>query len=232
MAAAVGVTLRVGPAVVGALFIYLPGRAFVSSVIDGLANAPLSSISRGLQAIVTAGALAAGMLLGSKVGTGLGLTHVPNLDLTPMLISLAGAILGVLGIAIAWGMQHRQLIPTVLIGAAGWLVISLAPGSSRASWALYGMAAVIVGFASTFAARKQSAVASVYSGVAILPLVPGFSLYAGMLALAQGQQAAAVSSLGNAAAVSLAIALGVAVGLAMGRPTAAIRLGCALRASV
>lgn len=215
--AAWGAPVLVGSAVVGALFIYLPGRSFVSAVIDGLANAPLSSISRGLQAVVTAGALAVGMLLGSKVGLGLGLSYEPNVGATPLLISIAGATLGVAGIAAAWSMQRRQLLPTILIGAVGWFVVALAPAASGAAWALYGAAAVVVGFASGFAAWRQGATASLYSGVAILPLVPGFQLYAGMLALAQGRTAAALSSLGTAALISLAIAVGVALGLAVSR---------------
>ena len=50
----------------------------------------------------------------------------------------------------------------------------------------------------------------------VLPLVPGFSIYQGMLALTLGTEDAA-GPLKNAAVISLAIAGGVAVGLALGR---------------
>ena len=52
--------------------------------------------------------------------------------------------------------------------------------------------------------------------MAILPLVPGFTLYQAMLALAQNESGVA-SSLGQAALISMAIAIGVAVGVALGR---------------
>ncbi len=216
--AASGVNLLVGPAVVGALFIYLPGRSLVSAVIDGLTNAPLSSLSRGYQALVTAGALAFGMLIGSSVGIGFGLTYQPRVDATPLALSILGATIGVLGLAVAWGLPRRQLFPTLLIAATGWLVVALNLGGAQTSdWFPYAIASVLVGVLGSIIAAAQRTAASVYVGVAILPLVPGFTLYSGMLALAQGQTSNAVTILGSAVAISLAIAVGVATGVALGR---------------
>lgn len=216
--AAAGVSLQVGPAVVGALYIYLPGRALVSSVIDGLANAPLSSMSRGLQALVTAGFLALGMLVGSQIGTGLGLDYDPDVTATPLLLSVIGAALGVLGLAAAWSMPRNQLVPATVIGAAGWLIVAVATdGNDGSGWVVYALAAGVVGIAGAVVASMQGAPASAYTGVAILPLVPGFTLYTGMLAIAQGNTADAASALADAGVISLAIAVGVAVGLGLGR---------------
>ena len=221
--AAAGVSLLVGPAVVGALFIHLPGRAFVSSVIDGLANSPLSSISRGIEAVATAGFLALGMLVGNKIGTGLGLSYTPDVTATPIPQSLIGSGLGVLGLAVAWAMPRRQIAPAVAISAMGWLIVALftAGLASQADWLGYALAAGVVGLAGAVAASLQHSTASVYTGVAILPLVPGFTLYTGMLAIAQGDTSTAASQLGDAGIISLAIAVGVAIGLGVGTETAA-----------
>ena len=70
-------------------------------------------------------------------------------------------------------------------------------------------------------AYLQGGIASVYTGVAILPLVPGFTLYQAMLAFTQGTGEAA-GKLTDAVVVSLAIAGGVAVGLALGRNLQAV----------
>lgn len=78
LVAAAGVWLKVGPPVVGALTIYLPGRAFVSSVIDGPANEPLSAMSRELQALVGAGSLTIGMLVGTRIERGSDCTTSPT----------------------------------------------------------------------------------------------------------------------------------------------------------
>lgn len=60
------IPIRVAPAVVGGLYPLLPGYALVASVVDGLSGAPLSSVARGLQALVVATALALGVLAAIK----------------------------------------------------------------------------------------------------------------------------------------------------------------------
>lgn len=219
--AAAGVSLLVGPAVVGALYPHLPGRAFVSSVIDGLSNAPLSSLSRGIQALATAGFLALGMLVGSRIGTGLGLNYEPDATSTPLLVALLGAAIGVAGLSVAWSMPRRQLAPTAAISVVGWLIVSLFRDEigGRADWPVYAIAAGVVGVTAAVMSELQSSSSSVYSGVAILPLAPGFSLYTGMLAIAQGDNSVATTALGDAGVISLAIAIGVALGLGFGRDT-------------
>ena len=215
---AAGVPVRVGPAVVGALFIYLPGRALVSSVIDSLANAPMSAMSRGLEAIVTAGALALGMLAGSTIGEGFGLAYKPNADAQPLLMSVLAAGVAVLGLAAAWGMPRGQLLPASATAALGWFIVAVSAGGGNGpDWAAYGVAALVVGLVGVGLSVVQGAAASVYTGVAILPLVPGYALYQGMLAISQGRTEAAVRQLSEAALISISIAIGVAVGLALGQ---------------
>jgi uncharacterized membrane protein YjjP (DUF1212 family) len=215
---AAGLSLLVAPAVVATLFNYLPGRAFVSSVIDGLSGAPVSSLSRGIEALVTAGMLAFGMLLGSQVGAGLGLDYDPSFSAAPVALSVLGGALGVLGLAVAWGMPKRAVGPTVLIGAAGWLIVALAPShGADPNWVAYGVSSALVGLGGAVAARVQDSSASMYTGVAIMPLVPGFTLYTSMLEFAQGDTSAAANALFAAGIVSLAIAVGVALGLGVAR---------------
>jgi uncharacterized membrane protein YjjP (DUF1212 family) len=217
LAAAAGTSLAVGPAVVGALFVYLPGVAVVSSVIDGLNNAPLSAVARGMSAAVTAGALALGMLAGSTLGAGLGLQYKPpDITSVPIVVSVVGAALGMMGLAIAQDIPRRALAPTLVMGAAGWLAVALlAQRGSGSGWAVYLLAATVVGFIGVAAATWQSSATSVYLGVAVLPLVPGFTLYKAMLALAQGRSGV-TSALGDVALISMALAIGVAVGVALG----------------
>ncbi len=64
--------------------------------------------------------------------------------------------------------------------------------------------------------HSSTSTASADTGVAVLLLVPGFTLYTGMLAIVQGDTSAAVSRLGDAGIISLAIAVGVAIGLGVG----------------
>jgi uncharacterized membrane protein YjjP (DUF1212 family) len=215
--AAAGVTLSIAAAVVGGLFIYLPGRAFVTAVIDSLANAPVSAITRAFEALLTAGALALGVVVGGEIGAGLGVEIEADFTSAPLWISVLASAVGVLGIAVAWGMPRARVIPTVVIGAVGWLIVAVPSREGSVSSSLiYLAAATFVGFACLTSARMQGGTASVYTGVAILPLVPGFSIYQGMLALATGVGDAA-GPLKDAAVISLCIAGGVAIGLSLGR---------------
>jgi uncharacterized membrane protein YjjP (DUF1212 family) len=226
--AAAGLSFSIGAAVVGGLFIYLPGRAFVTAVIDSLANAPVSAITRGFEALLTGGALALGVAVGGEIGAGLGVELQVDFLSAPLWISVLAAGVGVLGIAVAWGMPRVRVIPTVAIGAIGWLIVAIpSREGTRSSWVIYLVAAMFVGFAGVISARLQGGTGSFYTGVAILPLVPGYSIYQGMLALTLGTSLAA-GPLKDAAVISLAIAGGVAIGLSLGRN--AFWLGTWLRA--
>jgi uncharacterized membrane protein YjjP (DUF1212 family) len=225
---AAGVGVHVGPAVVGALYIYLPGRALVSSVIDGLANAPLSGLARGLEAVVTAGLLAIGMLVGAGIGAGLGLTYSPNTDAQPVVLTALAAGIGVLGLALAWGMPRDRLVPSAVVGGLGWLIVVMVPDPGAGSgWIASLLAALGVGLAGALLSTVQRTPTSVYTGVAILPLVPGLTLYQGMLAISQGDEALAFDKLGAALVLSISIAVGMAIGLALGRNT--VRVGQGVR---
>jgi len=216
--AGAGLSFSLSAAVVGGLFIYLPGRAFVSAVIDGLANAPVSAMTRGFEAILTAGALAFGVVIGGRIGSGLGVELNIDTHAAPLWLSILGAAIGVFGLAMAWGMPRTRVVPSVAIGAVGWLIVALATREAIGSgWPAYFAAAVLVGFFGALVALLQGGSASVYTGVAILPLVPGFTLYQGMLALTHATNTGASGKLADAAVISLAIAGGVAVGLALGR---------------
>ena len=223
IAAGLGLSISVAAAVVGGLFRFLPGRALVSAVSDGLANAPVSAIARAFEALITAGALALGVAVGSRIGRGLGVELVIDTTAVSIWLSVIGAAVGVLGIALAWGMPRIRVIPTVAISAIGWTIVSLAArGGGSIDWIVYFLAAVLVGFFGMIVSYLQGGSASAYTGVAILPLVPGFTLYLGVLALTMGLRADAQDYLTEATAVSLAIASGVAIGLALGRNLRAI----------
>jgi len=223
IAAGLGLSLSVSAAVVGGLFRFLPGRALVSAVSDGLANAPVSAIARAFEALITAGALALGVAVGTSIGKGLGVELGIDTTAVPIWLSVIGAAIGVLGIALAWGMPRIRVIPAVVISAIGWTIVSVAAREGGTTeWIIFFLAAVLVGFFGVIVSYLQGGSASAYTGVAILPLVPGLTLYSGVLALTLKLSADAQDYLVEATVVSLAIASGVAIGLALGRNLRAI----------
>lgn len=226
--AGAGLEFALSAAVVAGLFVHLPGRALVSAVIDGLNSAPISAMARAFEAMTTAGALAFGVILGGSIGAGLGVELSIDAAAVPLWLSVPGAAIGVLGLAVAWGMPRACMLPTVGIGAVAWLIVALSTHGGGSNWAASFGAAVVVGFFGVLVAYLQGGSASVYTGVAIIPLVPGFTLYQAMLALTQGTGESA-ERLTDALVVSLAIAGGVAIGLALGRNLQAVGTWVAAR---
>ncbi len=223
IAAGLGLTFSVSAAVVGGLFIYLPGRALVSAVTDGLSGAPVSSIARAFEALITTVALAFGVIVGGQIGVGLGVQLDVNNSWAPVWLSSLGAAVGVLGLALAWGMPRIRMLPAVAIGTLGWVIIALAGRHGEAaSWVAYFFAAVLVGLFGVTVAYVQGGSASAYTGVAILPLVPGFVFYQGVLALTEGRTEAAATYLGRTVVVALSVAAGVTIGIALGRNLQAV----------
>lgn len=96
------------------------------------------------------------------------------------------------------------------------------PNDVPAGWPLYMTGAAVIGTLGLAVAELQHTSRSVYVGVAILPLVPGFALYTGMLAIAEGDGEAAQTALGEAGSRSLAIAAGLVIGLGVARNATAI----------
>ncbi len=97
-----GLDFPVGPAAVGGLYQFLPGRMLVASVNDGLSGAPTSALARGLQAVVLAVGVAVGVLATLRLAEVLGVS-VP--EVSPgrwgVVITMvaAGAAAGALAVA-------------------------------------------------------------------------------------------------------------------------------------
>ncbi len=71
--------------------------------------------------------------------------------------------------------------------ALGWFIVVVSAGGGNGhDWAAHGVAALVVSLVGVGLSVVQGAAASVYTGVAILPLVPGYALYQGMPASSQG----------------------------------------------
>jgi uncharacterized membrane protein YjjB (DUF3815 family) len=77
--------------------------------------------------------------------------------------------------------------------------------------------AVVVGLGGVLIARLQKSTATVYTSIAVLVLVPGFTIYLAMFSFAQDATESGVDLTITAVRVALAIAAGIALGAAAGR---------------
>jgi uncharacterized membrane protein YjjB (DUF3815 family) len=223
----VGLEFAVGPAVIGGLYQFLPGRALVSSVSDGLSGAPVSALARGLQAIVVAVGVAVGVL------AALGIVDTLDIDLPaiaitpwPAVVTMVAAGVAVGALAIARQVPVVAVAPVVGLGMLLWLVANdLGTSGNWQRESAVGAAALILGFAGQLLARLQRTVPALYTGVAVLVLVPGTILYSAMLQFALGENQAGAELTLQAITVAVAIAAGTTLGVAVGRAVPGLSLG-------
>ena len=227
--AGAGIDFRVSPAVVGGLYPLLPGAALVASVTDGLSGAPMSSLARGLQAVLTAVAVALGVLAGLNLAGALGieLPDVPAGPWAPVVTAMAAGAAVALH-AVANQVPARLVAPIAPLGAAVWIVAWLGGDRGLDADVAVACAALLLGMAGGLLARAQNSWSSIYTSSAIFVLVPGTTLYLAMLAFATGGVDAGFTLTTDALVTSLAIAVGVTLGVAVGgalpAPPSAVRL--------
>lgn len=218
-----GLPIVLGPAIIGGLYPLLPGGALVASVTDGLSGAPLSSMAKGLQAVISATATAVGVLVTLTVVSRLGVVSDAVATPTPTwLVALASGT-AIAGLAVARSMPLEFVLPAAGLAIAAWLTSrSVGDVGSGVSLGVF-LAAVLIGLGAQILARLQATSATVYTSVAVFVLVPGVRFYSSMLAFSQGDSSVGVDLLIEALGVSASIAAGIALGVAVGRSVPAPR---------
>jgi uncharacterized membrane protein YjjP (DUF1212 family) len=209
--------IRVAPAVVGGLYPLLPGFALVASVVDGLSGAPISSVAKGLQATVVAAGLALGVLVAIRAADFLEITPKNEEVSWPVWAVALSAALAVGALSFARGTPASAVAPTMALAVLAWGITWAAPRQDIEGDMATFAGAVVVGLGGVLIARLQKSTATVYTSIAVLVLVPGFTIYLAMFSFAQDATESGVDLTITAVRVALAIAAGIALGAAAGR---------------
>jgi uncharacterized membrane protein YjjP (DUF1212 family) len=220
VAADVGV--RPGLVVAGGIILLLPGSTLVGAVQDGITGFLVTAAARAFEvALLTAG-IVAGVGIGLDVGVRLGISVeiAPSVEfsLTQVPIQVVAAGVAAAAFAAANYAPRRTIPAAGLAGALGWLAfvgteqLGLSPASGSAA------AAVLVGFGSYALAHRQKAPPLIYLAAGIIPLLPGLTIYRGMLRIAESDTIGGLITLGNAVAIGLALASGAILGEFLAQP--------------
>jgi uncharacterized membrane protein YjjP (DUF1212 family) len=198
----------------GIILVLVPGAAMLASVGDGIAGNLVSSTARGLEALLKGASLALGVGFALALITQFG-GQLPQRsivrDLGGLPYQLGAAFVASAAFALSKQAPHRVIVP------AGWAG-ALCFGSERlitetTSVAPTGIfvSAFLVGVFSWIWARRQQNPVTLYSLPGVVILLPGLTIYNGMLALSRERTLEGVELLGYAILVSGAIAAGVAL---------------------
>ena len=205
------VTLGLGDSIqmiiIGTIMLEIPGVAFGNSLRDLLGGDTLAGTMRSIQAIIQAlmialGYLAALVLLKQQIAEPVEVTVHP-------LIVLLTAALGTIGFAIIYYVHPRHLVFATLGGILTCTVYLLTKNLVGGELLPNLLGAVAgAGFCEVFARLTKTPV-PVYMLPAIIPLIPGGTLYRTMFYFAAGSYTEA-ASLGI---TTLQAALGIAGGI-------------------
>ncbi len=121
------------------------------------------------------------------------------------------ASLGTIGFAIVSSTPKESLIKTGIIGGAGWAIYVYLTRQNAPLFFSYFLSAAFLSLAGEIAARIFHNPATVFIIPAIIPLVPGYSLYLSMLEFMSGSYdkgiQKGVETLFGAAAIAVGIIL-------------------------
>lgn len=213
--------------VVGGVVMLVAGLVIVGAIQDAIdeyyvtANARITKVFMQTVGIVV-GILAA-LYAARKLGMGIAVSPDP-LQLNSFDFQVAGAIVASAGYALAGQTRRRAVVGVGIIGGIGLFLMSyimthLGISAVPAS----GVAALFIGVSAAMISRFwRTPSVGIISG-AIVPLVPGLTLYTGLMQLIQYPPGdpdfpRAIGTLFTALALALTIAAGASLGSMVGRP--------------
>lgn len=192
----------------------LAGLGFIGAIQDALTGFYVTAVARILEVMMSTIGVIVGVSGGLTIGAMLGveLTVVPGASgLSGLPLMVAGAAIGGAAFAFAAYAPRRSLLPIAAIaGGAATIYLLLAQRDVGRAWPA-AVAAVFIGLVSYSAAGWARVPPLVIVTAAIVPLLPGVSIYRGLALLADDNYAGILAMI-TAAAVAISLAAGVILG--------------------
>ncbi len=207
--------------IVSTLMPFLPGLALTNAIRDSMRGDLLSGGARLFQAltraVVLAGGAGAGLWLYMAFGGNV------NEITTPETINYITGFLGSFGaslfFALLFHVPKRTLLTSSAIGGVTYIVYLLAYQFTGSTVGGCFIASIAIALLSEFTARHQHAPASIFTSVAVIPLVPGGGLYKTMYAIVQDNYTEAVTRGAETILIAGCIALAIALVTSFSRST-------------
>jgi uncharacterized membrane protein YjjP (DUF1212 family) len=214
--------LAVSPSLVvtAGIIMLLAGINFMGALQDALTGFPLTAGARIMEAMLaTAGVIAGvsgGLTVGKMVGVDLGRLNPGVTALSDLPVMSVGAAIAAAAFAFASYAPLRSLVPIALIAAVAEVVFSVAQDRGvGVAWSS-AIAALLIGLVSYSVAGRVRVPPLVVVVSAIVPLLPGLSIYRGLSLLSEGGDG--ILSMINAAGIAIALAAGVIFGEYVAQP--------------
>ena len=212
--------------VAGGLVVLLPGLGFVAAMQDGIRGFPVTAVARLFAVTLATVAIISGVALALRLGDAAGQSLVirnagTGGPLTDLAVGTAATGGGAFCAAVAYRLPGRLLLPTALLGALGYLVLSSAQTVVANTALATAVGCVAVGLVGRIVALRRLAPPIALVVPAVSPLLPGLALFEAMRALTQASSASVTTGivgLLGAATVALGIGAGVVLGDQLAAP--------------
>ncbi|MGA9715628.1 MAG: threonine/serine exporter family protein [Aeromicrobium sp.] len=198
----------------------LAGLGFIGAFQDALSGYYVTANARILEVLLsTVGIIAgvgAGLSIGSMVGVDVSV-RVSTLELAPVPLAAAGGALAAAAFALSAYAPNRSILPIGLVGGGATAIYAaIATQDVSPAWPS-AVAAVSIGLVGYHVARAVRVPPLVIVVPAIIPLLPGLSIYRGLTQLAD-DNFVGILSLIAAVASAIALASGVILGEYIAQP--------------
>ncbi|MEO9139834.1 MAG: threonine/serine exporter family protein [Jatrophihabitans sp.] len=215
--------LEISPSrvITASIIALLAGVSFLGAIQDALSGFPLTGGARILEAIIaTAGLIAGvsgGLTMAREFGIGLGKVAAGPIIFANLPIVAAGGAISAVAYAFAAYAPLRSLIPIAIIaGGALSVYLVIYERHLGIAWAS-AIAALLVGLVSYTASGRFRVPALVIVTAAIVPMLPGLSIYRGLAQLSEGNSNGLLGMV-TAATIAIALAAGVILGEYVAQP--------------
>jgi len=205
------------------IIMLLAGIGFMGAIQDALSGFYVTGSARLLEAVLATAGIIAGVSGGLSLASAVGLELPPlepaRTDLVGVSVAALGAGIGAAAFAYSSYAPKRILVPIGLLAAGALAVTEVIDQQEFGRpWAV-GIAAFGVGLFSYTVAGRMKVPPLVVVVSAVVPLLPGLSIYRGLSLFASGEKVAeGLLSMFTAASVATALAAGVILGEYVAQP--------------
>ncbi len=199
----------------------LAGVGFLGALQDALSGFYVTATARLTEAVLsTAGIIAGvsgGISLARTLGVRIGQIEPGVFDLSRLALFACGGAIAAAGFAFSSYAPRRSILPAGLVAGVAIVISESADLGFGRAWSV-AFAAVFVGLVSYPLASRLRVPTLVLVVSAIVPLLPGLSIFRGLSQLADGSVSAGLLAMITAVSVAIALSSGVILGEFLAQP--------------
>ncbi len=205
------------------IVLLVAGMMIVGAFQDAIDEYYVTASARLLKVIMATTGIVIGVGIGLYIAKQLNVTYVATpdrLSLTSTFYQYIGAIIISASFALSNHAKPGSIIVTGFVGFLGYYVFLFAASLGLSPIPANAMAGLIIGFLATFISRMWRLPSLAVINAGIIPLVPGLTLYNGLMNVVTNPGASdGLALLFRAIAIAVVIATGASFGMLIGRPT-------------